>query len=60
MQLVGMVTELSNHVCGVLKVFGLVLDGARGGVAGLPEPHRSRAADDLEAAEDLFPSEDRA
>src|SRR5919202_1761773 len=32
MQLVNMVTELSNHVRGVLKVFGLVLEGARGGV----------------------------
>jgi transposase len=27
-----MVTELSNHVRGVLKVFGLVVEGARGGV----------------------------
>src|SRR3712207_5404902 len=32
MQLVNMVTELSNHVRGVLKVFGLVVEGARGGV----------------------------
>src|SRR3712207_1847087 len=32
MWLVTMVTELSNHVHGVLKVFGLVVDGARGGV----------------------------
>ena len=31
MQLVNMVTELSNHVRGVLKVFGLVVEGARGG-----------------------------
>ena len=27
-----MITELSNHVRGVLKVFGLVVEGARGGV----------------------------
>lgn len=27
-----MVTELSNHVRGVLKVFGLLLEGARGGL----------------------------
>ena len=32
MQLVNMVTELSNHVRGVLKVFGFVVEGARGGV----------------------------
>jgi transposase len=32
MQLGNMVTELSNHVRGVLKVFGLVVEGARGGV----------------------------
>ena len=32
MQLVNMVTELSNHVRGVLKVFGLAVGGARGGV----------------------------
>jgi transposase len=32
MQLVNMVTEPSNHVRGVLKVFGLVVEGARGGV----------------------------
>jgi transposase len=32
MQLVNMITELSNHVRGVLKVFGLVVEGARGGV----------------------------
>src|SRR5215218_10401475 len=32
MQLVNMVAELSNHVRGVLKVFGLVVEGARGGV----------------------------
>src|SRR3712207_6669379 len=32
MQLVNMVTELSNHVRGVLNVFGLVVEGARGGV----------------------------
>ena len=32
MQLVNMVTELSNHVRGALKVFGLVVEGARGGV----------------------------
>ena len=32
MQLVNMVTELSNHARGVLKVFGLVVEGARGGV----------------------------
>jgi transposase len=32
MQLVNMVTELSNHFRGVLKVFGLVVEGARGGV----------------------------
>ena len=32
MQLVNMVTELSNHVRGVLKVFGLVVEGGRGGV----------------------------
>lgn len=32
MQLVNMVTELSNHVRGVLKVFGIVVEGARGGV----------------------------
>ena len=31
MQLVNMVTELSNHVRGVLKVFGLIVEGARGG-----------------------------
>ena len=31
MQLVDMVTELSNRVRGVLKVFGLVVEGARGG-----------------------------
>jgi transposase len=32
MQLVNMVTELSNHVRGVLKVFGIVVEGARGSV----------------------------
>lgn len=32
MQLVGMTAELSNHVRGVLKVFGLVVEGARGGL----------------------------
>ena len=32
MRLVNMVTELSNHVRGVLKVFGIVVEGARGGV----------------------------
>src|SRR3712207_1611824 len=32
MQLVNMATQLSNHVRGVLKVFGLVVEGARGGV----------------------------
>ena len=32
MQLVNMVTELSNHVRGVLKAFGLIVEGARGGV----------------------------
>src|ERR671916_961034 len=31
MQLVNMVTELSNHVRGVLEVFGLIVEGARGG-----------------------------
>jgi transposase len=31
MRLVNMVTELSNHVRGVLKVFGLIVEGARGG-----------------------------
>jgi transposase len=32
MQLVGMLTELSNHVRGVLKVFGIVVEGVRGGL----------------------------
>jgi len=31
-----------------------VLDGARAGVGGLPEPHRTRVADDLDAARELF------
>ncbi len=33
-----------------------ILDGARAGVHALPEPHRARVADDLDAARELFPA----